>query len=86
MLGTVSSDLRCWIIKSFIFDVFIDITITMTFLHSMTDHDAIQLAANQPKESSDAASTLLGTQKIDTHAPLILHSSLFLIISLFFSF
>ena len=50
----------------------------------MSDHDAIQLAANQTADSSDAASTLLGSQKIDTQAPLILYSSLFLIIPIFF--
>ena len=65
----------------------VDITTTLTFLHSMSDHEAIQLVANRSTDSVDeAASTLLGSQKIDTHAPLILYSSLSLFVSLFISF
>ena len=62
----------------------VDITITLTFLHSMSEHDAIQLAANRSSENAEV-STLLGSQKIDTQSPLVLHSSLFLILSLYFS-
>ena len=54
----------------------VDITITLTFLHSMSDHDAIQLAASHANDSQEV-STLLGSQKIDTQSPLVLHSSLF---------
>ena len=57
-------------------DVLVDITIALTFLHSMSDHDAIQLAANSSSEANEV-STLLGSQKIDTQSPLVLHSSLF---------
>jgi hypothetical protein len=51
------------------------ITITLTFLHSLSNHDAVQLAANRSMESLHDASTLLGSQSIDTHAPLILYSN-----------
>lgn len=40
----------------------------------MTDHDAVQLAASKAMDSHDA-STLLGSQNIDTQAPLSLYSS-----------
>ena len=50
----------------------------------MSEHDAIQLAANRSSENAEV-STLLGSQKIDTQSPLVLHSSLFLILSLYFS-
>ena len=43
----------------------------------MTNHDAIQLASNRSMESLHDASTLLGSQAIDTHAPLILYSSVY---------
>lgn len=81
----MSSVLRCWIIGSYIFDVLVDITITLTFLHSMSDHDAIQFVANRSTDSVHEASTLLGSQNIDTQAPLFLYSSLSLILSLFSS-
>jgi hypothetical protein len=70
-----------------IFDVFdVDITIILTFLHSMSDQDAIRFVANQSTDSvHEAASTLLGSQNIDTHAPLILYSSLSLVLSSIFS-
>ena len=42
----------------------------------MSDHDAIQLAANSSSEANEVT-TLLGSQKIDTQSPLVLHSSLF---------
>ena len=52
----------------------------------MSDHEAIQLVANRSTDSVDeAASTLLGSQKIDTHAPLILYSSLSPFLCLFLS-
>jgi len=59
--------------------MFVDITITLTFLRSMTNHQAIQL--NAAFKSTDslagvvAPSTLLGKQMIDPHSPLALHSS-----------
>ena len=58
----------------------IDITITLTFLRSMTNRDAIQrnAAFNRSTDSLtgvEAPSTLLGKQKIDPHSPLVLHSS-----------
>ena len=69
-----------------IFDMLVDITITLTFLHSMSDHEAIKFVANRSTDTvHEAPSTLLGSQNIDTHAPLILYSSLSLILSLFFS-
>ena len=84
-LATVSSDLRCWFTGSYFLTCLVDITITLTFLHSMTDHSAIQLAASQSADTHDT-STLLGSQKIDTQAPLALYSSLFLILyPIFFS-
>lgn len=51
------------------------ITISLTFLHSVTDHDAVQLSANRKDTDDDDASTLLGKQSIDTQAPLVLHSN-----------
>ena len=56
----------------------VDITITLTFLHSMSLHDSIQLSAGR------SLPTLLGSQEIDTGSPLKLHSSLFLILSVYF--
>ena len=85
-LATVSSDLRCWIIGSYFWRMLVDITISLTFLHCMSNHDAIQLAANRSVDSVHDASTLLGSQTIDTHAPLILYSSLSLILTLYFTF
>jgi len=41
----------------------------------MSNHDGIQLAANRSSESVHDASTLLGSQNIDTHAPLMLYSN-----------
>ena len=64
----------------------VDITITLTFLHSMSNHDAMYHAANRSTDSVHDTSTLLGSQSIDTHAPLILYSSLSLILPLCFSF
>ena len=69
----------------FIFDLLLDITITLTFLHSMSDHDAVQLAANRLTDPVHDVSATSGPQTIDTDAPLVLHSSLSLILSLFFS-
>jgi hypothetical protein len=69
-----------WIL--FMFDVLVDITITLTFLHSMSDHDAIRLSAS-PASDKNEVSTLLGSQKIDTQSPLALHSSMFFILLLF---
>ncbi|PPQ92528.1 LOW QUALITY PROTEIN: hypothetical protein CVT25_010361 [Psilocybe cyanescens] len=55
------------------------ITVTLTFLRSMSNHDAIQLshALGKSTESlkTKAQGTLLGTQKIDPHSPLLLHSN-----------
>ncbi|KAF8809594.1 hypothetical protein BYT27DRAFT_7162598 [Phlegmacium glaucopus] len=53
------------------------ITITLTFLRSMAHYDAVQLSANQSIDNphDDDADTLLGSQSIDTHAPLILYSN-----------
>ncbi|PPQ75034.1 hypothetical protein CVT26_011932 [Gymnopilus dilepis] len=53
------------------------ITITLTFLRSMSDHDAIQLNASFSKSTDTLAKppTLLGTQTIDPHSPLRLHSN-----------
>lgn len=54
------------------------ITITLTFLKSMLNLDAIKLDAgllNKSTDSVNAPSTLLGSQKIDTQAPLVLYSS-----------
>ena len=74
MLATVS---LIWGTRSFFFwRACSDITITLTFLHSISNHDATQLAANRSSESVHHASTFLGSQNIDTHAPLILYSSL----------
>ncbi|KAF8809596.1 hypothetical protein BYT27DRAFT_7135830 [Phlegmacium glaucopus] len=50
------------------------ITITLTFLRSMSRYDAVQLSATQPTHDPDA-DTLLGSQSIDTHAPLTLYSN-----------
>ena len=61
-----------------VINVLVDITITLTFLRSMSDRDAFQLADNQSTDPYEV-STLWGSQKIDTRSPLILHSSLFLI-------
>ncbi|KAF5325049.1 hypothetical protein D9619_009601 [Psilocybe cf. subviscida] len=57
------------------------ITITLTFLRSMSNHDAIQLNAAIGKSTDNllSAPTLLGSQMIDPHAPLVLHSSKLLI-------
>jgi len=44
-------------------------------LHSMSNSDAIELVANRSMDSIHDASTLLGSQSIDTHAPLILYSN-----------
>ena len=66
-----------------------DITISLTFLHSMTNHDAIQLSANRSVDTmhlQDDTGTLLGSQHIDTDAPLALYSSLSFVISLYFLF
>ncbi|TFK31450.1 hypothetical protein BDQ12DRAFT_694126 [Crucibulum laeve] len=56
------------------------ITITLTFLRSMSNNDAVRLSAKSPyNSSSDTLATqersLLLTQMIDTQAPLALHSS-----------
>jgi hypothetical protein len=53
------------------------ITVTMTFLKSMTNHDAIQLnaARNKSMDTLNKPPTLLGTQNIDTHSPLMLYSN-----------
>ncbi|KIM41609.1 hypothetical protein M413DRAFT_445584 [Hebeloma cylindrosporum] len=56
------------------------ITITLTFLRSMTNHDAIQLSAAFTKSTDSltgmgAPSTLLGKQMIDPHSPLALYSN-----------
>ena len=58
----------------------VDITITLTFLRSMTNHQAIQLNAAFNKSVDSLAgvaapSTLLGKQMIDPHSPLALYSS-----------
>jgi len=58
----------------------LDITISLTFLRSMTNHDAIQLSAAFNKSTDSLAgvaapSTLLGKQMIDPHSPLALYSS-----------
>ncbi|KJA25334.1 hypothetical protein HYPSUDRAFT_37835 [Hypholoma sublateritium FD-334 SS-4] len=54
------------------------ITITLTFLRSMSDHDAQHLSSapnNNSKASLNNTRTLLGTQMIDPHAPLFLYSN-----------
>ncbi|KAF5325041.1 hypothetical protein D9619_009599 [Psilocybe cf. subviscida] len=53
------------------------ITITLTFLRSMSNHDAIQLneAIGKSTDNFHATPTLLGSQMIDPHAPLVLHSN-----------
>ncbi|KAH9474783.1 hypothetical protein JR316_0013248 [Psilocybe cubensis] len=55
------------------------ITITLTFLRSMSNHDAVQLnhAFGKSTDSlkAKAPGTLLGSQKIDPHSPLMLHSN-----------
>jgi len=51
------------------------ITISLTFLHSMSDLEAIQFVANRSTDSVHEASTLLGSQNIDTQSPLILYSN-----------
>ncbi|KAF8153212.1 hypothetical protein B0H34DRAFT_820059 [Crassisporium funariophilum] len=56
------------------------ITITLTFLRSMSgDHEDVRLRAGMPgSKSMDTLNnppTLLGSQKIDTHAPLALYSN-----------
>ncbi|KAF9559806.1 hypothetical protein CPC08DRAFT_637387 [Agrocybe pediades] len=64
------------------------ITITLTFLRSMSNHQAIQMNAALAPSSTESlplkggaggggnkASTLLGSQKIDPHSPLVLHSN-----------
>ena len=69
--GDSESNIRCWMIGSFFFKVLaLAITISLTFLHSMSNDDAVQL-----NQSTDNASTLLGSQSIDTHTPLALYSS-----------
>ena len=71
-----------WIL---IFQLLIDITITLTFLHSLSNRDAIQLEANQSTDFHEA-STLSSSQKIDTRSPLVLYSSLFFFSSYLFFF
>ncbi|KDR77304.1 hypothetical protein GALMADRAFT_246652 [Galerina marginata CBS 339.88] len=52
------------------------ITVTLTFLRSMSNHDAIQLNAAFGKSTDTLkAPTLLGTQTIDPHSPLALYSN-----------
>ena len=80
-VGDRESDLK-YSLFFFFWHACSDITITLTFLHSMSNHDAIQLAANRSSESVHDASTFLGSQNIDTHAPLILYSSLSFILFL----
>ena len=84
-LATVSFVLKCWIIGSWYFNLLIDITITLTFLHSLSNRDAIQLEANQTTDFHEA-STLSSSQKIDTRSPLVLYSSLFFFSSYLFFF
>lgn len=49
------------------------ITVTLTFLRSTANEEAI--AARMGKSTDSLPSTLLGSQKIDTHAPLALYSN-----------
>lgn len=49
------------------------ITVTLTFLRSTANEEAI--AARMNKSTDSLPSTLLGSQKIDTHAPLALYSN-----------
>ena len=75
-VGDRESDLWSEVLDylDYIFDrSLVDITITLTFLHSLSNHEAVQLATNL---LTDDASTMLGSQSIDTQAPLILYSSL----------
>ncbi|KAF8955067.1 hypothetical protein BDZ97DRAFT_1765535 [Flammula alnicola] len=52
------------------------ITVTLTFLRSMSNHDAVQLNAAFGKSTDTLqAPTLLGTQMIDPHSPLALYSN-----------
>ena len=44
----------------------------------MSNHDAVQLASNRSMDSLHDTSTFLGSQAIDTDAPLILYSSIYL--------
>lgn len=52
-----------------------DITVTLTFLRSTADADAIARINKSTESLASQIPTLLGSQKIDTHAPLALYSS-----------
>ncbi|KAF8902609.1 hypothetical protein CPB84DRAFT_1678779 [Gymnopilus junonius] len=53
------------------------ITITLTFLRSMSNHDAVQLNASFAKSTDTLTKprTFLGSQNIDPHSPLVLYSN-----------
>ena len=52
-----------------------DITVTLTFLRSTADEEAIARINKSTESLASQIPTLLGSQKIDTHAPLALYSS-----------